>query len=415
MKQVLLLIMLSTAALSQNIWQQVPSPNTTFTPSDLKAIAVDASGCGYVGDRQGSGVWKSCNLGTAATWTQANTGITGAGCGSVHGIICVWSLKYDSVNHQLVVGICSNCDGSGVTLMFRSTNSAASWTPITFPAGIGFSNSPNLSGPAVRTSDGFAIAGGHYIAGGLGNDNGVFWSSSAFSTNTASTISSNGACGSTIPLGSYGTFYNSVANNFWSGTEQCGWYVSSDGKSFTGVTPGSCSGPANPCVASNFGNHSAAGFDNSGALIYFSANAEWKTAPGSGTYTVNGYGTTKMACTGCTSLVPFSIQLKDPILGNFYAGQNRSSGDNVSAVFRSVDQGVSWAPWTSGVPLNSAGGNMQMAAAAFNTADNRIYAIMFQGGSTFPLAFIYRTVNPISGTGPPPPPPPPTGLAVVVR
>lgn len=404
MRSVALIVLLSTAVSAQNIWVQMGTP-TSPAPTYIHDIAVLPNGHIFIADGQGTGIWKSTDGGS--TWSQVNSGLVGGCTGHPNGNLCAWSVSYDSFHSQLLVGLCVNCDhtASKNASFWRSSNEGASWTSIPIPASInnGITNQPAITGPAINPITGFAVWGGHWDSTGL---NGTFWSTDGFATTNAGTFTAV-ACSSPAQ-GAYGFLFNPKDNSYWLGGEDCGLYRSTDGKAWTEVSPALC-GFGTPCF-SVWGDQTWNSYDASGNIITMAdgGGGVYRGTPGSGgqwNWTKLGGGTFQDG-----GLV------RDPS-GNFYTGQAPSSGDNVSAVFRSTDQGATWSPWTTGIPLNACGKNQGATHIVYSGFDQHLYAVVYYGGCSSPTniyGFIYKTVQPISGGGGNPPPPP-TNLAVVVR
>jgi hypothetical protein len=387
-KRWLLIAMLCAGtACAQNLWQQVSTPSGAI---HIRDFAINTSNNHWFLADRVSGDWKSTDQG--ATWSPISSGLPRCTIGTVTTDICAWTIYYDARHAQLITTTCSACDHGGQpgVQFFRSSDEGASWAAIAIPAPIyTVSNLPANSEPLID-ANGLMLFGGRWAAGNA--DCGTFYSIDGFQSTKPiaytllPTTTANG-CG-----GAYGYRYNPITKDYWMGTEVEGVFRSTDGMNWVEASPVHCN-YGTPCF-SGFGNIQALTYDSAGNMFAGAADGLYKASGSNGNYT-------------WVKTVNLGIpELFRDANGVLYMGEtNNFKTDHVTAVLRSTDQGVTWSPWTSGIPA-PADGNLEAWHFVYNPIDGKLYTnVQDQQDPAGAWGYVYVTTSPIviSGSKPNPP------------
>lgn len=351
----LTILVLAGYTSAQN-WQRVQTPTTATSPT---SFAVDGANNWYLSDRV-SGFWKSTNQGI--TWAQINTSALASTVG--------WSIQWDSVTGNLIASIYKPVH------FYLSTNGGTTWAQIPEPAG--YKNSATPAHACIISAGTRAVTD----CGGLFGPAGMTGMYSKNSNFFATALISEGGNSSI-----YDFFYNKVTGKYLMGTETQGLWQSSDGISFSRISPGSST--------IRVGNIKGITYATDGTPLFTAQGGVWKCDQ-----TTNCQNPKNVVSNPNTSA---GDAIYRDSASSIYEGHNNDTVNPIS-VYRSLDQGATWQEWDTGLPAH-------LDAWQFleNPNDGMLYAVILDDSTN--AGWIYRT--PIAKAALPPQAL--TSLAVIVN
>lgn len=309
----------------------------------------------YLACRDG-GFYKSTNQGS--NWTNITSGISicTGGCGA-------WTLQVNPNDNSLIAVVGGVIGGTGVT-MWRSSNDGSNWTQLT-PTNYHNTQAGADSGCAMPPA-----AGGNLVCGGwFGSNNQSEW----YSTNNGP----NATLGSFSPAVSsvLGLGRNPVDSTYWIGTENGGFFCSSNGgQTGSNVMAYTVGPPTN-------GDDYFFAYDSSGDVFVSTQGGIWKgVGSNCGSYTFTNLFTNTSQGRGI---------LIDS-LGSIYYG-HKSNNSFKSSLYRSTNGGTNFSAWDQ-CPA-CAGGilpqQLEMWKMIENTTDHKVYGVLENGSTN--AANVYST------------------------
>ena len=343
--QTLSLTVTSGTASANANWQLVSTPSSA---TQVSYFAVNSSNHWFLSDRN-TGFWKSTNQG--ASWTQIN--------GTIPAPVQGWTIQVNPATGDLIANtINASYPSGGASHYYRSTDEGNTWTQVPEPTNFHNSWGSAQTGCLLPTS-----GGGNLVCGGYYGGNNT---SGFYSTNNGTTTTLTSA--TPAVSSDYGFARNPVDGSFFMGTENGGTFRSTDGgATWTQVWPFQTS-PSN-------GNQYFVTFDCSGNPIVTAQAGIFRGVGSAGSYTW-----TNPLFNGNTSA---GKGLFTDSYCSIYWGHNHDT-NRPTVVYRSLDNGVTWSAWDTGIPAGLEGHVM-----VENPADGMIYAVIEDGQTN--NGWVYRT------------------------
>lgn len=339
-----------------NNWVQVP---TAAGATQIRDFTFDGSGNLFYVDRL-SGVWST----VGGTPHQVNTGLP-----SVSGVIVGWTITWDPIRGQLILGLAKN--GSNFASLWRSSNGGITWISIPIPSTNG--DFPGDSGTVNAPNNDLITT----VHNGFANSCGLAYSTNGGTTTTAASCTSNGPFPNN---GNYGGLYtDTFVNAILLGTEQSGTYASTDnGRTLFPISPNE----TGFIPGQNIGNVLGICTNSSGTIFVAQQGGLWVS---SGTFPTLTWSVIAALHTGTSA---GRMCFRDNV-GNMYYGHAGDVNDN-TVLMQSTDGGLTWHPFQNNLPVGSVGTKgLEAWQMVQNSFDGQLYINLQRGSNN--SATIWKT------------------------